>query len=410
MHHRHRRARRPGQFQPPSPRWARPGWPSTTSSCSTAWRTLAARRQRLLRLRQPRQGDRDRGHRGHPWSRSGSTSPGLGAWRACGSVSGPPTPPPSTRRWPRPRTPTWRWCSSAPTNHEWETGAATCTSFAPPRGQDDLVRRCCGQPRTAVVVNAALSGGPAVVDDVAATLQCWFGGQIRLSGGRRRAHRHSSRRAPPDDVPLSGRALAVARQLPRRERPRPLRRGRVHGLRASEHRAITPRFLFGHGPRLHDLRPREPTLSSSTFEPGDTLTTVGARDQPPATGPGAEVAAALRGHRVAPPRPSPRRSSRPSPRCATRWGDDHRRPRAGRPVVRLLGPGRARRRRRPSASATCSAPSCAERRAPGWQVDPGTYTLLVGRSSADLTGWPPSRSPAHPPPSPSRPSGAPAQP
>ena len=26
----------------------------------------------------------------------------------------------------------------------------------------------------------------------------------------------------------------------------------------------------------------------------------------------------------------------------------------------------------------------AERRSPGWQVDPGTYTLLIGRTSTDI--------------------------
>jgi hypothetical protein len=33
-----------------------------------------------------------------------------------------------------------------------------------------------------------------------------------------------------------------------------------------------------------------------------------------------------------------------------------------------------------------SADASPERRSPGWQVDPGTFSIMIGRSSANICG------------------------
>ena len=83
----------------------------------------------------------------------------------------------STGRSRPPRPPTSPSSSSAPTT----TGrprAATARRFDLPGDQDELVRRvAAANPRTVVVVNAGAPVDLPWADDVAAVLQCWFGGQ-----------------------------------------------------------------------------------------------------------------------------------------------------------------------------------------------------------------------------------------
>ncbi len=298
------------------------------------------------------------------------------------------------------------------TNHEWETEGRDRTSFALPRGQDDLVRRVlAANPRTAVVVNAASPVDLPWVDDVAATLQCWFGGQEL---------------GPAVADVLTG-ALEPGGRLPTTYPERvehspshdnfPGENGHVRygegvfmGYRGFEHRAITPRFPFGHGLGYTTFALGEPTLSSSTFEPGDTLTV-----SVPVTNtgdrPGAEVVQLY----VATESP---RLVRP-PKELKAFAKVRLAPGETTTVDLVLDdrsfaygdPGE------PDADAVAErlgdmlgAQLRAERRAPGWQVDPGTYTLLVGRSSADLTGRATVEVPAPPAPEPDDQADAPAQP
>jgi len=69
------------------------------------------------------------------------------------------------------------------TNDEWETEGEDRTTIALPGDQDDLVRRVAEvNPNTVVVVNAGSPVAVPWVDDVAAVLVCWFGGNEMADG------------------------------------------------------------------------------------------------------------------------------------------------------------------------------------------------------------------------------------
>ena len=223
------------------------------------------------------------------------------------------------------------------TSEETETEGRDRTAFALPGRQDELIRRVVEvNDRVVVVVNAASPVDMPWAGDVAAVLQCWFGGQ-EMAGGL-------------TDV-LVGTAEPGGRlptTIPRRLEHSPshanfpgengeLRYGEglFMGYRGDEHNAIAPRFPFGHG------------LSYTTFALGEAD---GVRRRVP-TGrdvhgdrPGDQHGATsrirgrpvLRRSRIAAPGPTTARSSRPSPRS---------------------GSSRARRRRSSSCSMHARSPT-----------------------------------------------------
>ena len=294
------------------------------------------------------------------------------------------------------------------TNQEWETEGRDRTDFRLPRGQDDLVRRVlAANPRTAVVVNAASPVALPWVDDVPATLQCWFGGQEL---GPALADVLTGAAEPGGRLPTS---------YPERVEHSPSHdnfpgeNGHVRygegvflGYRGFDHRGIAPRFPFGHGLGYTTFSIGEPVVSSPTFTPGGSLTV-----SVPVTNTGDRAGAEVVQLYVAPGgsrlvRPPKELKAFAKVRLAAGESatvdlvlDDR--------SFAYWDPGE------PDADVIAerlgdmfAAQPRAERRSPGWQVDPGRYEILVGRSSADLPGRTAVEIPAPPEPDIPEPDGS----
>ena len=200
-------------------------------------------------------------------------------------------------------------------------------------------------------------------------------GLVRRPGDGERARRRALRRrrtgrSAADDDPAAHRAQPLVGNFPGENGQLRYGEGVFVGYRwydagtcrsasRSATASRTRRSTFGEPTRRADFRRAAPSPSSVP------VTNTGDRR-------GAEVVQCY----VRPPQPVA--SSRPPGAPAFAEGvaragrDDDRHDRPRRAGVRLLGPGRSR-----TDDAT-----------PGWRVDPGTYTLHVGRSSADITQCP----------------------
>jgi beta-glucosidase len=162
--------------------------------------------------------------------------------------------------------------------------------------------------------------------------------------------------------------------------------GLFMGYRGYEHRSIRPRFPFGHGLGYTTFELGPPTLSAAVFRPGDSL-----RVSVPVTNagerPGAEVVQCY----VAPDAPRLARPPKELKAFAKVWLEP-----GESTIVDLVlddrsfaywDPGQAdwelvKARIRRMVGVDPQPPR--ERRAPGWQVDPGRYELLIGRSSVEI--------------------------
>jgi beta-glucosidase len=271
------------------------------------------------------------------------------------------------------------------TTHEWETEGRDRTSLALPGRQDELVRRvAAANRRTVVVVNAGAPVDLSWADDVGAVLQCWFGGEEMATavadilvgtsepGGRlpttipRRLEHSPSH----DNFPGENGELRYGEGL-------------FMGYRGFEHRCLEPRYAFGHGLGYSRFELGEPVLSSGTFTSGDELR-VAVEVRNAGARAGSEVVQCY----VAPNAPR-------LPRPLKAFARVHLEPGAST-VVELRLDDRSFAYWDPgqedwdavAARFTQTSPQLVEqeRRAPGWQVDPGRYDILVGRSSADITG------------------------
>ena len=268
------------------------------------------------------------------------------------------------------------------TSAEYESEGHDRGSFALPGRQDELVRRvAAANPRTVVVVNAGAPVDLPWVEDVAAVLQVWLGGQemdravaevltgVAEPGGRlpvtiptRIEHNPSYDNFPGDNHEVRyGEGLFM-------------------GYRGYEHRAITPRFAFGHGLSYTTFDLGEPSVSSFTFRAGERLsislpvTNTGSR-------PGSEVVqcyVAPRSPRLARPpkelkgfgkvRLAPGESSNVEivldDRSFAYWDN-------GQPDWQTLQTHRSR----------IEVLEGEEVSVRGWRVDPGTYDVLLGSAS-----------------------------
>ena len=269
------------------------------------------------------------------------------------------------------------------TNHEHESEDFDRRSFSLPGRQDELVRRVTAvSPRTIVVVNAGAPIDLPWADEVAAVLQVWFGGQEMDWAIA--------------DV-LTGRAEPggrLATTIPRRIEHNPsydnfpgengeirYGEGLFMGYRGYEHRAIEPRFAFGHGLSYTALELGEPEMSATSFRPGEQIsvrvpvTNSGSR-------PGSEVVQCY----VAPRSPRLKRPPKElkgfakvhldpgetgsadmvlDDRSFAYWDD-------GQPDWDEM---KARVR------SSFELPPSARQSTRGWRVDPGDYHLLIGTSS-----------------------------
>jgi beta-glucosidase len=273
------------------------------------------------------------------------------------------------------------------TTHEWESEGFDRRSMELPADQDDLVRRvAAAHPRTVVVVNTGAPVAMPWVDDVAAVVQVWFGGQEMAGaladvlvgeaepGGRL-----------PVSLPVRIEHTPAYGTFPGERSALRYGEGLLVGYRWYEARHLPVVFPFGHGLSYTSFSLGEPVLSAPAFAPGDELivtvpvTNTGTRS-------GTEVVQCY----VAPPR-----------------GDLFRPPKelkafakirlegAGTGTVALAltdrafacwDPGWRRtaavKARVPLGDVAGGGPGGEPE--PGWRIDPGTYVLHVGRSSADI--------------------------
>ena len=276
------------------------------------------------------------------------------------------------------------------TSSEWETESHDRSSFQLPGAQDELVRRVASvNPRTVVVVNAGSAVDLPWADDVGAVLQCWFGGHEMgpaladvLTGVAEPGGRLAT------TVPLRVEHSPSWGNYPGENGEVRYGEGVFMGYRGYEHTDRPVRFPFGHGLGYTTFSIEAPTTSSPDFTPGASLT-VSVRVTNGGTRRGSEVLQLY----VAPGSP---RLARPAKelkafqkveldpgestvaelvlddRSFAYWDP-------GQPdwqSIVQLGP----------ALTALSAEAPQERREPGWQVDPGSYEVLVGRSSSDIVG------------------------
>lgn len=275
------------------------------------------------------------------------------------------------------------------TSEETETEGRDRTTLSLPGRQDELVRQvAAANSRTVVVVNAGAPVDMAWADDAAAILQCWFGGQ-EVAGGVTDVLVGAAEPGGrlPTTIPVRLEHSPSHANFPGENGELRYGEGLFMGYRGFEHNAIAPRFPFGHGLSYSTFELGEPTVSATEFTRGDTLvvtvpvTNTGAR-------PGSEVVQCY----VA---PSSTRLARPPKELkafAKVWLEPgettHVELTLDERAFAYWDPGQDDwdevLRFLPEMFLFLSPP--VERRERGWQVDPGSYDVLIGRSSQDITG------------------------
>jgi beta-glucosidase len=274
------------------------------------------------------------------------------------------------------------------TTHEWETEGRDRTTLQLPGRQDDLVRRVAeANPRTVVVVNAGAPVDLSWADDVGAVLQCWFGGEEMapavadvLTGTSEPGGRL------PTTIPLRLEHSPSHDNFPGENGELRYGEGLFMGYRGFEHRCLEPRYAFGHGLGYTEFELGAPVLSAETFTPGGLLT-VSVEVRNAGSRAGSEVVQCY----VAPHAP---RLPRP-PKELKAFARVHLEPGQSTVVALHLDdrsfaywdPGQADWDE-VAARFTQISPQIAsqDRRSAGWQVDPGAYDIVIGRSSVDTTG------------------------
>ncbi len=274
------------------------------------------------------------------------------------------------------------------TDGDWETEGHDRDSMALPGRQDELVEAVLAIAPDAVVV---LNVGSVVTLPWAtrcrALLQCWFGG-VELAdalvdvllgdaepGGRlpttipqRLEHNPTWGNFPAEDGTIRyGERILV-------------------GYRWYESRHLDVAFPFGHGLSYSSFELGDPTVSSTRFEPGDTLTV-----SVPVTNTGARSGSEVVQLYVSPGSPKafrPPQELKAFAKASLNPGEST--------VVRLVLAGRSFARwsegdptyaaliARQSTDAAWMPPP-PELEPPGWIVDPGPYVLHVGQSSANIS-------------------------
>jgi beta-glucosidase len=272
------------------------------------------------------------------------------------------------------------------TDHEWESEGADRGSWDLPGEQLELIEQvCAANARTVVLVNAGSPVDLTWVDAPAAVAQVWFGGQEM---GAAIAEMLLGDTDPGGRLPTT-QPLAIEHNpsfgnFPGESDEARYGEGLLMGYRWYEARRLPVRFPFGHGLSYATFEIGEPALSATTFTVGGTLTV-----DVPVTNTGDR-----RGSEVV--------------QCYVEPVE----PRVVRPVKELkafakvpLDPGESAtvtftlddrafaywdvgtrdgpeiHERMPMGG---SPAADAARRDAGWRVDPGAFTLHIGRSSADI--------------------------
>ena len=160
------------------------------------------------------------------------------------------------------------------TSAETETEGRDRTTLALPGRQAELVRRVAAvNSRTVVVVNAAAPVDMEWAEDVAAVLQCWFGGQ-EMAGGLVDVLVGDAEPGGrlPTTLPMRLEHTPSHANFPGENGELRYGEGLFMGYRGYEHNAIAPRFAFGHGLSYTSFDLGEPTLSTATHRSGGTVT------------------------------------------------------------------------------------------------------------------------------------------
>jgi beta-glucosidase len=272
------------------------------------------------------------------------------------------------------------------TTAEWETEGRDRSAFELPGRQPELIRRVGAvNERTVVVVNAGAPVDLSWSEEVAAVLQCWFGGQEMAAG---LADVLSGQLDPggrlPTSIPMLLEHTPSYDNFPGENGELRYGEGLFMGYRGYEHRRIAPRFAFGHGLSYTTFALGEPVLSEPTIAPGESVT-ISVPITNTGTRPGSEVVQCY----VAPSRP---RLARP-PKELKAFAKVRLEP-GESSTVELELPARAFAYWDPGQSDweeirsrafdMFGEPGRQERRSAGWQVDEGDYDVLIGRSSAHI--------------------------
>ncbi|MGH9016411.1 MAG: beta-glucosidase H [Acidimicrobiales bacterium] len=272
------------------------------------------------------------------------------------------------------------------TSNEWESEGFDRDSLALPVNQDDLVRAVAAvNANTVVVVNTGAPVALPFVDEVAAVLQIWFGGQEMAPA---LAEVLTGRAEPggrlPVSFPVRIEHTAAYPTFPGERSEHRYGEGLLVGYRWYETRRVPVAFPFGHGLSYTTFRIDEPTLSAPTWEPGQELTV-----SVPVGNSGSRSGSEVVQCYVAPPNGPlyrPAKELKAFGKITLDPGADG--------IVPLVLSDRAfaywdpgsdetsrLRTRMPLGNMTKATGTDRGR---GWRIDPGTYVIHIGRSSADI--------------------------
>jgi len=273
------------------------------------------------------------------------------------------------------------------TSAETETEGRDRTTLALPGRQAELVRRVAAvNSRTIVVVNAAAPVDMGWAGEVAAVLQCWFGGQ-EMAGGLADVLVGTAEPGGrlPTTLPMRLEHAPSHANFPGENGELRYGEGLFMGYRGYEHNAVVPRFAFGHGLSYTSFELGEPTLSAATHRSGGTVTVT-----VPVTNIGNRAGSEVVQCYVAPATARLARPPKELKAFAKVWLDP-----GETAVVELVLDDRAFAYWDPGQDdwhdVQAFVPEMFNflsppmpRRDRGWQVDPGSYEVLIGRSSNDL--------------------------
>ncbi len=273
------------------------------------------------------------------------------------------------------------------TSQDTETEGRDRKDMGLPGRQEELIRRVAAvNDHTIVVVNAGAPIDMAWASDVAAVIQCWFGGQEMAGaladilvgdsepGGRL-----------PTTIPTQLEHNPSHANFPGENGVLRYGEGIFMGYRGYEHSAIVPRFPFGHGLSYTTFEFGEPTPSAATFQPGEPVII-----SVPVTNSGTRAGSDVVQAYVAPEAARLARPAKELKAFAKIWlevGETK--------VVDLVldprsfaywDPGQGdwveARSKVPDLFSRNATPP--DLRAPGWQIDAGRYDVFIGRSSANV--------------------------
>lgn len=271
------------------------------------------------------------------------------------------------------------------TSEEWESEGHDRASMDLPGHQNELVRRVAeANPRTVVLVNAGAPVTMPWVDDVAAVVQVWLGGQEMASavdavlfGEAEPAGRL------PTTLPLRLEHSPSYGSFPGENDHHRYGEGLLVGYRWYDTRHLPVRFPFGHGGSYTTFAWGEVEVSSSALPEGGAITV-----SVPVTNTGTRRGAEVVQCYVAPPTAGLFRPARELAGFAKLWLDPgetataaitlderafaHWDPTADEELDERLATGLMNPRRG------------SRHPEPGWWVDAGTYDVEMGASVADI--------------------------